>query len=489
MHSRPTRSRYGIGMTIDKRQGAVFASGVLLGAAAVAGAWKKRGAASLPEPEIQKATVPHPRPAPRNVKEEARPPRFVTEPPAIKVPPPRQPAPGAAAENPSRTRALPCEPWPEPPVPAAAAQAGPTARQLRIFASCGVLAAACVASAWLLLDVSGSTVSFFMPGKPVTTALAPQASGQVATCPLEPMAAVTGSKDGQFPFQPEVPGLQAADIASFIVVGKDAVASSRARDAEVAFLMSCQLADKLKGADSVESADGKFLLGAHYAKLALDAGAASGPNQPEMLKRAEFLYLDSLRVYSAAYGQADEKSRSSADGLAAVRQALAPAVQPAPVPVPVLAPVEVAANSTLVAARPVPEVRPTPLLAAPGPPVFKAEASKPAPPAAAAPQEKRPGMLADASFDCSRARSAPEKMICSDAQLFQLNHQVAQMYVRARAAALDPAAFRRQNDVEARRRESICQDRGCLLRWYAYRRVQLANELQGRTQSPSMGWR
>ena len=462
-------------MTIDKRQGAVFASGVLLGAVAVAGAWKKRGPAPLPHPEIQKATVPHPRPAPGDVKEEARPPRFVAERPENNVPPP-QPAFGAAAENPSSAKAWPRQPWPESSVPAAAPQTGPTARQLRIFASCGVLAAACIASAWLLLDISGSTVPFSMPGKPVTTVMAPQASGLVATCPLEPTAAVAGSKDGQFPFQPEVPGLRAADIASFIVVGKDAVASNRPRDAEVAFLMSCRLADKLKGADSVESADGKFLLGAHYAKLALDAGSASGQNRPEMLKRAEFLYLDSLRVYAAAYGQADEKSRFAADGLAAVRRALAqgPASPPAAV---------------AVAASSAPEVGPAPSPAAPSPPVFREGVLKPTPPAADESQEKRPGMLADASFDCSRARSAPEKMICSDAQLFQLNHQVAQMYIRARAAALDPVAFRRQNDVEARRRESICQDRGCLLRWYAYRRVQLTNEIQGRTQSPSMGWR
>lgn len=90
-------------------------------------------------------------------------------------------------------------------------------------------------------------------------------------------------------------------------------------------------------------------------------------------------------------------------------------------------------------------------------------------------------MRSDASFDCSRARSAPEKMICSDAQLFQLNHEVGRVYARARDATADRAAFRRQNDLEARRRESICRDRGCLLRWYSYRRDQLMSEIEGRT--------
>ena len=352
-----------------------------------------------------------------------------------------------------------------------------------VFASCGVLAAACIASAWLLLDASGLP----MPGKQVTTASVPQASGQVATCPLEPAAAVAGSNDGQFPFQPDVPGLAATDIASFIVIGRDAAASNRPRDAEVAFLMACRLSDKLKGVGSVESADGKYLLGAHYAKLALDAGSAgsaSAARRPELLKRAEFLYLDSLRIYSTTYGQADDKSRTAAGGLAAVRRTLAqaPAVQPAPVSGNAL---QATGDAATVVASPVHEV----LTAAPGPTVSRAEAPKAAPPASDEPLELRPGMLADASFDCSRARSASEKMICSDAQLFQLNHQVAQMYARARDAAPDSAAFRRQNDVEARRRESICRDRGCLLRWYAYRRVQLTNQMQGRTQSAPVAWR
>ena len=372
-------------------------------------------------------------------------------------------------------RALPRQPLPEPPATAAAPQAGPTARQLKIFASCVVLAAASITGAWLMLDSSGLP----MPGKP--SASVPQASGQVASCPLEPAAAASSSQDGKFPFQPDVPGLAATDIASFIVIGRDAAASNRPRDAEVAFLMSCRLADKLKGADSIESADGKYLLGSHYAKLALDAGSAGGPSRTELLKRAEFLYLDSLRIYSAAYGQADAKSRSSADGLAAVR--LAPAAQPASVPGHTV--------QTAVAAGPVRQAGPMFPQAAPSSPAPRAEAETPKPALLAAqePQKQGPGMLAEASFDCSRARSALEKMICSDAELFQLNHQVAQVYARARDAAPDRAVFRRQNDVEARRRESICQDRGCLLRWYAYRRVQLTKEIEGRMQSPPMAWR
>ena len=346
-----------------------------------------------------------------------------------------------------------------------------------------VLAAAAIAGAWLLMDPLGLP----MPGKPVTTvsAAAPQASGQVATCPLVPATTASGSQDGKFPFQPDVPGLTATDMASFIVIGKDAAASSRPRDAEVALLMSCRLADKLKGADSTESADSKYLLGAHYARLALLAGFALDASRPELLRRAEFLYLDSLRIYSAVHGQADARSRSAADGLAAVRQTLAQAPPAQPTPVPEKPPQATASASPALqqsgpAPSPVPVARP---------PVRRVEVAKAAVPASEAPQNQRPGMRSDASFDCSRARSAPEKMICSDAELFQLNHEVGRVYARAKNAAPDRAAFRRQNDVEASRRESICRDRGCLLRWYAYRRDQLMSEIEGRTPPRPTAWR
>ncbi|CDS53081.1 hypothetical protein [Polaromonas sp. CG9_12] len=360
--------------------------------------------------------------------------------------------------------------------------AAPTPRQLKVFILGSIVAAAAIAGTWLLLDPLGLP----MPGQPLTraSASAPQASGQVASCPLVPATAVAGSQDGRFPFQPDVPGLTATDMASFIVMGKDAAASSRPRDAEVAFLMSCRLADKLKGANSVESADGKYLLGGHYAQQALGAGSAQDASRQELLRRSEFLYLDSLRIYSAAYGQADERSRSAADGLAAVRQTLAqaPTAQPAHVP-------EKTPQATSMASPALQSASASPPAPVARPPVRRVEVAKAALPASAEPQAERPGMRSDASFDCSRARSVSEKMICSDAELFQLNHEVGRVYARAKNATADRAAFQRQNDLEAGRRESICRDRGCLLRWYAYRRDQLMNEIEGRTLSRPMAWR
>jgi hypothetical protein len=52
------------------------------------------------------------------------------------------------------------------------------------------------------------------------------------------------------------------------------------------------------------------------------------------------------------------------------------------------------------------------------------------------------------SFDCAKARSVPEKMICSDAELARLDRKLGRVYARAKTIAADGAAFRRQNSEE-----------------------------------------
>lgn len=87
----------------------------------------------------------------------------------------------------------------------------------------------------------------------------------------------------------------------------------------------------------------------------------------------------------------------------------------------------------------------------------------------------RPTQLAvQPSFDCRQARSTVEKMICSDAELARLDRDLGRLYARARSASRDPAAFRRQQQVEWRRREQTCKSRDCLIEWYARRRQQLS---------------
>jgi len=222
-------------------------------------------------------------------------------------------------------------------------------RELMVFASgfaLAALAAVAAVAIWMLPGANPSPV----PEKPQTTVAPPQPaappSGQLSTCPTEPAATAATDKDGKFPLQAGVEGLIAADITSFIVIGTEAAAAGRPRDAEAAFLMACRVAEKLGGAGSVESADAKYQLGSHYTKLALGAGVADagvagvagGSDRVDLLKRAEALYLDSLQTSIVHHGEAHEKSRLAAQGLATVRQMLAQGQNVPPAPAPVLAP-------------------------------------------------------------------------------------------------------------------------------------------------------
>ena len=290
--------------------------------------------------------------------------------------------------------------------------------------------------------------------------------------------AIANEKDGQFPLQSDLGGLIATDIGSFIVIGKESASAGRPRDAEVAFLMSCRLADKLKGAASVESADAKYQLGRHYATLADDDPSGSAAlARAELLWRAQLLYSDSLNAYLATLGATHEKSKFAAEGLASVRQTLAQA-QPAPLPGPL---VSARAGRASEPVRP-PAVRNSAVALAPASAPRKVELAKAA---SSARQTSGPATRPQPSFDCRRARSVPEKMICSDTELARIDRELGRVYARARMATSDRAAFRHRQDQEWLRREATCRDRDCLLRWYAQRRDQLMREMDGGLRSAS----
>lgn len=323
---------------------------------------------------------------------------------------------------------------------------------------------------WLLKSPSpgrADTPQSALPNQPLSS----PDSQSLMTCPLQPAVAAAGGKDGQFPLQPDLKGLSVNEIASFMVIGKEAASAGRPRDAEIAFMMSCRVASQLRSPASVEAADAKYQLGSHYAMLAQEGQARPADGvRTELLWRSQLLYSDSLNTYHAKLGDAHEKSRFAAEGLAAVRQILAQAQTPAPVP---QQPPPAPASSQAPAPRevevatsipPMPAVRPKPATAS-----------------------NRPVFRTAPSFDCGKARSVPEKLICSDAELAQLDRELGRVYARARQAAPDRAAFRRQQNQEWAWRESNCRDRDCLLRWYAQRRDQLMNDIEGRRQSPAKG--
>ncbi len=223
-------------------------------------------------------------------------------------------------------------------------------RALIVFAAGFALAAVATVGLWMLAETDSSA----RPGNPKTSVAAPPsavATAQPAPCPTEPATAAASEKDGRLPLQASVDGLIVADITSFIFIGSQAAAAGQPRDAEAAFLMSCRVADKLKGAASVESADARYQLGAHYAGLALNTGAGAAPQRAELLARAERLYADSAQAYLASFGQAHEKSQLAAQGLAAVRQAIASRSTSPPTPAPAQAQTAPLAAQPRLAAR------------------------------------------------------------------------------------------------------------------------------------------
>jgi hypothetical protein len=424
-------------MAISKRLAALVASALALAAAHDANAWKPRST-SPRAPDKPTAGAPSPPPPPDQAKAGVQP----------------------------------------PPVALTQGHAA-------VFASAFALAAVAAMGAWLLPSADSSPI----PDQAKTGSLAPPpmalASSQISACPLQPITAVADKYDGRLPLQPGVAGLVAVDIASFIVVGRESAASGHSRNAEVAFLMACQLADKFKGVDSVESAQARYELGSHYARLALDGSPATAPNRDQLRSHAERLYSDSLHVYHFAYGQLREKPAVASQDLVPVQPTLAQGesllTAPAQPPMPMfVAPAQNNADRSAAPARPLAKGTPKP----PGQAMASAQPGKVAARKTALPAPPRPGaaMQPGAPLDCRKARSVSEKMICSDAELTRLDRDLGRVYARAKNATSDRAAFQRQQEREWRMREALCRDRPCLLRWYAQRRHQLMSVIERREQ-------
>ena len=81
-----------------------------------------------------------------------------------------------------------------------------------------------------------------------------------------------------------------------------------------------------------------------------------------------------------------------------------------------------------------------------------------------------------ASFNCAKATSPNELMICADRQLSVMDDDLAALYRAAKAAAPDAVAFKKETNDEWRKRER-CADRDCLVAWYQRRSSQLATVL------------
>lgn len=118
----------------------------------------------------------------------------------------------------------------------------------------------------------------------------------------------------------------------------------------------------------------------------------------------------------------------------------------------------------------------------PAPDGSQSSVAAPSVPGAAleASQQYAPGAPAavTTSFDCSKARSDAEHLICSDPELAADDVELAKVYSVAKAAVADQAAFKERTRNQWNYREKNCHDRECLVRWYADQKIVLTQIAQ-----------
>lgn len=262
------------------------------------------------------------------------------------------------------------------------------------------------------------------PAPAVPTAVAAAAS--VTGCEFDPLVPAASAADGKFMLDAALAAQPAPAPSAFLAVAQEAASQGRPRDAEVALIAACRSAGAASGVPSTPVADAKSHLGQHYAAL---AGRSAEDVKPELLRRAESLFNDSVQAYTAALGQNASKTRMATQRLAALSQ---PGAAPLPEDTSVLG--------------------------------------------AAKPYADSDAYDASAAGGCTAPRSAAERMVCGDAELAQMENDLDRLRAQARSVTRDPGGFAKRQEQAWAQRESNCKDRECLVRWYAQRRSQLLNE-------------
>ena len=91
-----------------------------------------------------------------------------------------------------------------------------------------------------------------------------------------------------------------------------------------------------------------------------------------------------------------------------------------------------------------------------------------------------------ASFDCKKAKSVNEHLICDDAELSKLDNEAALAYKEALRKASNPKGLVANQREAWRHREKECSSKACLVEWFSQRQTYLsATPSQPIAQSPS----
>lgn len=85
---------------------------------------------------------------------------------------------------------------------------------------------------------------------------------------------------------------------------------------------------------------------------------------------------------------------------------------------------------------------------------------------ATAPQVDEYPRTYETSFDCDKARSIPEYLICHDPLLAEDDRELAQLYQQAKVSVTDSAGLKERMRKQWNYREKHCRDRRCLSDWY-----------------------
>ena len=72
----------------------------------------------------------------------------------------------------------------------------------------------------------------------------------------------------------------------------------------------------------------------------------------------------------------------------------------------------------------------------------------------------------ETSFDCGKARSIPEYLICHDPLLSDDDRELAQLYQQAKASVTDSAGLAERMRKQWNYREKACRDKRCLSDWF-----------------------
>lgn len=256
---------------------------------------------------------------------------------------------------------------------------------------------------------------------------APAAVAATTSCPAEPLLTRTANGDGQFSLAAAQSTRSGSEPAVFLKVAGEMAGQGRVRDAEVAYIVACQVAAQAAGAPSAPVADVQVQLAQHYAALA--SQPAHAEQRPQLLARAEELLQDGVRAYTAALGRNASKTRLASRRLESLGQD----------------------NETVIAGG----TQDSSVLGA-------------------APATAGPAAAGDT---CTGARSASERLVCSDDDLSELELDLDRLRAQARAVTRDPGGFAQRQEAAWARRESQCKgDKACLRTWYAQRKKELLSE-------------